>query len=201
MLDGATFLPGGGDDQLLLAVDDREEAVVVEGADVAGVQPAVVVDQRAGGLLLQVVAGGVDRAADQDLAVLAELDLHARVGAADGAELEPAGSVGGDGTAGLGHAVDVVHLEAEPGHELRDVERHRGGGGAGPGDLVEPEQQLEEPEDPLLGLAVGLLDLRRHHAADLLRLDPRERGGHRVLDHRRGWPGRGRRRAWRTGRS
>ena len=147
MLDGRDVLAGGGDDQLLLAVDDREEAVVVEGADVAGVQPAVLVDERAGGLLLEVVAGGVHRAADQDLAVLAELDLHARVGAADGAELEAARAVGGDGAAGLGHAVDVVDLEAEAGHELRDVERHRGGGGAGPGHLVEPEQQLEEPED------------------------------------------------------
>ena len=46
---------------------------------------------RAGGILLQVVARGVHRAADRDLAVLAEHHLHARVGAADGAELKPPG--------------------------------------------------------------------------------------------------------------
>ena len=40
-------LAAGGDDQLLLAVDDAQVAVVVELADVAGVQPAVVVDRPA----------------------------------------------------------------------------------------------------------------------------------------------------------
>ena len=93
------------------------------------------------------------------------------------------GAVGGDRAAGLGHAVDVVDLEAEAGHELRDLERHRRGGRAGPGDLVEAEQQLEEAEDRGVGVGVGLLDLGRHLAADLLRLDPGEAGGHRVLDH------------------
>ena len=136
------------------------------------------------GLLLGlVVAGGVDRAADQHLAVLGERDLHARSRPADGAELEAAGPVGGDRATGLGHAVDVEDLDAEAGHELRDLQRHRRRRGRRPLHLVEPEQQLEEAEDRLVGLLVGLLDLGRHGAADLLRLDPGEAGGHGVLDH------------------
>ena len=64
------------------------EAVLVDRADVAGVDPAVLVDQVAGGGLLAVVAGGVDRAAAQDLAVLGEAHLDAGVGPPDRAELE-----------------------------------------------------------------------------------------------------------------
>ena len=40
-------LAGGGDDEFLLAAGDPEEAVVVEGADVAGQEPSVVVEQLA----------------------------------------------------------------------------------------------------------------------------------------------------------
>ena len=43
----ADVLAAGGDDQLLLAVDDAEVAVVVELADVARVQPTVVVEASA----------------------------------------------------------------------------------------------------------------------------------------------------------
>src|ERR671935_213872 len=49
-------LAAGGDDQLLLAVHDPQVAVLVQLADVAGVQPAVLVDQLPGGLLLPEVA-------------------------------------------------------------------------------------------------------------------------------------------------
>ena len=182
MLDGAMFLPDGGDDQLLLAVDDRVEAVVVDGADVAGVDPAVLVDQGAGGALLLVVAGGVDRAAAEDLAVLGEAHLDAGVGPPDGAELEGAGAVGGEGAGRLGHAVDVEDLQPEAAHELRDLQRHRRRGARGPPHLVEAEQQPEEAEDRLVGLRVGLLDLGRHLVAVLVGLRPGEPGGHRVGD-------------------
>ena len=45
----ADVLAARGDDQLLLAIDDAEIALVVELADVTGVQPTV--DDRLGGLL------------------------------------------------------------------------------------------------------------------------------------------------------
>ena len=50
------------DDHVLLAVGDEEEALVVEVADVAGVEPAVGVDRLGGGLGLVPVAGHEDRA-------------------------------------------------------------------------------------------------------------------------------------------
>jgi hypothetical protein len=42
---GADVLAAGGDDQFLLAVDDAQVAVVVDLADVTGVEPAVVVER------------------------------------------------------------------------------------------------------------------------------------------------------------
>ena len=59
------------DDHVLLAVGDEEEALVVEVADVAGVQPAVGIDRLGGGLGLVPVAGHEDRAGDAHLAGLA----------------------------------------------------------------------------------------------------------------------------------
>ena len=49
-------LAAGGDDQVLLAVGDAQEALGVELADVAGVQPAVGVDRLGGGALVLAVA-------------------------------------------------------------------------------------------------------------------------------------------------
>ena len=49
-------LAAGGDDELLLAAGDRQEAVVVELAEVAGVEPAVGVDRLGGGGLVVPVA-------------------------------------------------------------------------------------------------------------------------------------------------
>ena len=56
--------------------------------DVAGAQPAVLVEHLARRLLVLEVAGEDRRAADQELAVLGELDLDARERLADGAEPE-----------------------------------------------------------------------------------------------------------------
>ena len=66
------------DDHVLLAVGDEEEAVLVEVADVAGVQPAVGVDGLGGGLGLVPVAGHEDRAGDADLAGLADAERRCR---------------------------------------------------------------------------------------------------------------------------
>ena len=65
----ADVLAAGGDDQLLLAVDDREVAVLVDLADVAGVEPAVVVEGL--GRLLRVVEVALEdvAAAADDLVV------------------------------------------------------------------------------------------------------------------------------------
>ena len=83
------FLPAGGDDELLLAVDDPQVALVVELADVAGVQRAVRVE-RLGRLLGVVEVAEEDVAApDAHLAVVGEEAVGAREGHADGAGLHP----------------------------------------------------------------------------------------------------------------
>jgi len=72
------------DDQVLLAIDEVQEPVLVDVAEVAGVQPAV--DDRGGRRVwLAVVAGHEERAAPDDLADLARRQLAATL--ADDAQL------------------------------------------------------------------------------------------------------------------
>ncbi|BFO22469.1 hypothetical protein SHKM778_88570 [Streptomyces sp. KM77-8] len=74
---------GGGDlealvlDEFLHAVDDEEPAVLVNVADVAGVQPAVLVDHGGGGVGAAEVALHHLRAADEDLAGRADAEVLA----------------------------------------------------------------------------------------------------------------------------
>ncbi len=66
---GRDVLAAGGDDDLLLTADDRQEAVLVDGAEVASVEPSV--DEGLFGLLLVVpVAGEHHAALDQQLFVV-----------------------------------------------------------------------------------------------------------------------------------
>jgi hypothetical protein len=85
-------LAAGGDDDVLLAARDREIAVVVDRAEVAGVQPAIL-DRAEAGIGAVVVAGEDVRAFDEDLAVLGDLQLDARQRPADGAVAAVAVSV------------------------------------------------------------------------------------------------------------
>ena len=73
---GRDVLAARGDDDVLLATGDVEEAVLVEPAEVPGVEPAVL-ERLAGGGLVLVVALEDVRALDQHLAVLGDPHLHA----------------------------------------------------------------------------------------------------------------------------
>ena len=85
-----------GDDDLLLAVDEREEAVVVERAEVARAQPAVIAEDGAGRLLVAVIAAEDGLAPDEDLAVRRALELHVRHGRPNGAKAVAVGPVDRD---------------------------------------------------------------------------------------------------------
>ena len=125
-----------------------DEPVGVDGADVAGVQPAVVVEQRRG-LLGQVqVAGRVQRAAGEDLAVVGDLHLDAGHRPADGAEPERGRRVRGERAGRLGHPVDVQDLHAEPGEERGDLGRQRRRRADHVHGLVEAEQALDRASAP-----------------------------------------------------
>ena len=90
---GATFLPPAVTMSSFLRPVMRRIAVVVELAEVAGVEPAVGVERLGGGLLVVPVAGEDDVARDQDLAVVGDPDGHAGQRPADRADPDarPAG--------------------------------------------------------------------------------------------------------------
>ena len=73
---GRVHVLAAGDHHVLHAVGDEQEAVVVEVADVAGVEPALGVDGGAGGLGLVPVALHDVRAAGAHLALGARLVEH-----------------------------------------------------------------------------------------------------------------------------
>ena len=122
------FLPPGGDDDVLFAAGDLDEAVGVDLADVAGVQPAVD-DRLAGRLLVLVVPLEDVGALDEDLAVVGDLHLAAGEGFADRADLEVVG--GGDRRRGrgLGHPPALEHEHAGGVEEAQDLGVDRGGAG------------------------------------------------------------------------
>ncbi len=112
-------------DQLLDPIDDRQVAVLVDEADVAGMQPAVFVDRVGGCLRVVQVPLHHLRSTHPHLAdaahvlVVAVLHVHdpafgIRHGDAAGAGLEPAhpGDVGY--RAQLGHSVALHHLAVDP---------------------------------------------------------------------------------------
>ena len=151
---GADVLAARGDDQLLLAVDDAQVAVLVDLADVARVQPAVLVD-RLGGLLRVVQVALADQTTPAaDLAVREDLELHTRQRAADGAglDLEP---LEGHGPGVLAHPVDLGERDAdraEPGDQLR-----RDGCGTGHRHLalVQADQGADRAERHVVEELVG----------------------------------------------
>ena len=132
-------LAGRVDDDLLLAVDDLQVAVLVELADVAGVEPAVVVDRLRGLVGLVAVALHDHGRADQHLAVLRQLDLHARRGRTDGADLDLVRRVRRAGAARLGHAPQLRQRQAERVVELDHLARRGRGAHVQRLDLVEAQ--------------------------------------------------------------
>ena len=80
-------LAAGGDQDLLLAAGDPDEALVVDLAEVAGVEPAVGVERLGGRRVVVPVAGEDLAAPEQQLAVVGDPDRGAGQRAADGADL------------------------------------------------------------------------------------------------------------------
>ena len=105
-------LAPGRDDDVLHAVGDLEEALVVDLADVAGVEPPVT--NRLGRLLgLVEVTHEDELSADQDLALLGDPDFAVGDRAADRAGLDVARPKHGGDAGVLGLAVALHHVDAE----------------------------------------------------------------------------------------
>ena len=161
---GREVLAARGDHDVLLAARDRQVAVVVERAEVAGVQPAVLAHGAERGRVAGTVVAPEDvRAADEDLAVVGDLDLGVRERAADGAEpVIGDGRGGGDGR-GLRHPVALEHGRAAGVEELEDLLRDRRRAG---GRLHEPAAEDVADVDEQLG--VGLVEGGLQRLGDLL---------------------------------
>ena len=83
----ADVLATGGDDELFLTIDDLQIALVIESSDVAGVEPAVVIEHFSGLIWgLEIPLEDV-AAAGQHFAFVTEFDFHARADLSDEAGL------------------------------------------------------------------------------------------------------------------
>ena len=150
-------LAARGDDDVLLAAGDEEEAVLVERAEVARVQPAV--DDRAEARVVVLVVAAEDvRALDQDLAVLGDADLAARQRVADRAQPVVVDGLRRGHRGGLGHPVALHHRHAAGVEELEDLLRDRRGAGVGLLELA-AEGAADVLEQRLVGLVVVGLQL------------------------------------------
>ncbi len=123
-------LAAAGDDDVLLAAGERQIALGVEPAEVAGGEPALLEHLLGAGLVVDVPLEQ-GRAADQDLAVLGDVDVDAGQRSAHRAELLPAQRLHGDPAAGLGQPVAVVHEDADAGEEEGEFTVERGAAGDG----------------------------------------------------------------------
>src|SRR5258706_4110738 len=136
-------LPARGDEDVLLPVGDGQEAVLVEDADVAGVEPAFPVDGLRAGLRLLEAAPHDVGAAAQDLPVGCDPHLHPLDGQPHRSRLDPVGTVAGDDRARLGEAVALADEEPGRPEELRDLAGQR----RPPGDeQAEPPARLDQAE-------------------------------------------------------
>src|SRR5262249_47680583 len=150
------------------SIRDEEEAVAVDGADVAGVEPAVGAEDLVGGLGLLEVAERRDvRPARQDLAVRCDLELDAGQRLPHGPELVPVRSIEREARAGLGKPVAVEKKNARGVKELGDVARERSAARHGPAQAP-AEGGVELREDELVGDLALELERTGHGLAALL---------------------------------
>ena len=138
-------LPAGGNDHVLLAIGDGQEAVLVERADVSGVEPAVSRERGSRRRLVIQVAREHGRPAEQDLAVLGQLQLDAGDRRPHGPELVVRGPVDGRGARLLGLAVALEDQDAEHVEELGYLLRERS---------AARDRSAQPPAEPFLHLRV-----------------------------------------------
>ena len=154
-------LAAGGDDHVLLAVGDRQEALLVDRADVAGVEPAVGVDGGGGGVGVLVVAGEHGRRAREDLAVLGDPQLDALERLADGADPHVVERHQRADRGVLGLAVDLVDRDAQRPEVLEHLGGDRGGAADGALRAAEPELVAQRAQGEHVGDAAGRESQRR----------------------------------------
>ena len=152
---GRHVLAPGGDDHLLLPPGDLQEALLVQLPDVAGGEPAAPGEDLLGGCLVVPVAGEDVLPADQDLAVVGDLDPDAGQRLPDGADLVPVRPVHGGRGGRLGQPVSLEHGDADAAEEVAEpfAERRPAGDGVlRPAAERRPQLAVDQPvEHRVLG--------------------------------------------------
>ncbi len=162
---GKDVQPLGRHDHFLLAPLDEDAALVVALADVAGVEPAVGVEDRGG---IFVVAARDVLAANQNLAIVGDADLDALDGRTDRALARLERVIERDDRCGFGQAVPLDDREPHAPPEFLEVGRQRRGA-----DDKRPELEAERGvHAPVAPPAPGNRDAGRRR---LLRFGPRAR--------------------------
>ena len=110
---------------VLGAVDDLELSALVEEAGVAGMKVTLGVDGFRGRVGTLVILLEQHRSANQNLAVVGNLDLDPGRGLSDGIELHAAVRLQADVGAGLGRAVQLLQVDADRTVEAEQVRPDR----------------------------------------------------------------------------
>ena len=136
-------LAAGSDDQLLLAVDDAKVALIVDLADVPGVQPAVGIDRIGRLLRFFVIPAHQVPATEQHLSVVGDLHLNARIRDTHGPVLDSIERVIGRSDRALGHAPTLPQQYTNRLEELDHLRVDGCRSRDGPFDLFEPDLGLD----------------------------------------------------------
>ena len=108
--------------------------MLVERAEVAGVEPAVVLEHLGGGGGVVPVAAEDVRAHEQDLAVVGDVHRSAGERPTDRADAQRGGAVDGRRAGGLGEAVALEDRDADAAEEVPEPDAQRGAARHRPGD-------------------------------------------------------------------
>src|SRR4051794_30610883 len=135
------------DDDVFLAVGDLQETVLVDLADVAGVEPAVVVDGLPRRIIIVPIPLHDVRPSAQNLAILGDLHFDAGDDFSDRTDASPLRRVDGDDRRGLGEAVAFVNVESGADEECgQSGGERRPAGEAHLHAPAEPRQDFAEDE-------------------------------------------------------
>src|SRR4029077_1145784 len=174
-------LPARGLDEVLLPVGDAEEALRVELADVASVEPAAGIPALGRRLRAAVVAERDVRAARQYFAVLRDADLAAVQRQPDRSELEAVGPVAGEARGGLGETVAFEDENADRVEELRDLARQRRATRDHEAHVA-AQQLVDAGEHQPIGERMLDVDERRHRTPLLLAAAALAADAHRPVE-------------------
>src|SRR5262245_2821695 len=132
---------------VLGAVDDHEVAPRIEKAGVAGVKPAVVVDDFARCLRILQIALEDHRPADQHLAALGDLDVDTRAGTAGGRRVRLGARLERHEPRRLRRSVDLLQVDADRSEEAERIGAEGSPTGERPAGAAQAELIPDRPVD------------------------------------------------------